>query len=121
MWYLRVFLLFLFVLVVLFFGLINRGQEIVLKGWDAETSGTTIDAVVALLIAFGLGAILFMAVALVRELRLRRRCSQLSRELSRVRRELDALRTAPLEGPIPDHEPARMRATDAAGNEGDRA
>lgn len=99
MWYLRAVLIFLVVVVVLFFGLLNRGQVIVLKWWDAESATTTVDAIVALLLAFALGALVFLAVALIREVRLRRRCARLGREVARLRRELDALRMAPLEGP----------------------
>lgn len=99
MWYLRVFFIFLVVIVVLFFGLLNRGQDIALKWWNAESATTTVDAVVALLLAFALGGLVFLAVALIREVRLRRRCTRLKREVARLRRELDALRMAPLEGP----------------------
>lgn len=101
MWYVRAFLLILFVVVVLLFGLMNSGAEFTLKLWDPAGAGVTVNAVVALFVAFVLGGLLFFFVSLYREIRLRRECSRLGRELAKVKRELDALRMAPLEGPLP--------------------
>ncbi len=99
MWYLKAFLVFLFIILVVLFGLANRGQVVTLQWWSLGRA-TQIDVVAALFIAYAAGALTLFVVSLVRELRVRQRLTQLEREAERMRRELDALRTAPLEGPV---------------------
>ncbi len=110
MWYVKTFLIILFVIVVILFGLANRGQTVTLRWWSFGGEGTSLDVVVALFAAFGLGALVFFFVSVFRELRLRRQLSRLEREGERLRRELNALRTAPLEGPLAP--PREGRAAD---------
>jgi hypothetical protein len=98
-WYLKAFLVFLFIIFVVLFGLANRGQYVTLRWWTFG-GATQIDVVAALFIAYAAGALTLLVVSLVRELRVRQRLTHLEREADRMRRELDALRTAPLEGPV---------------------
>jgi len=98
-WYLKAFLVFLFIIFVVLFGLANRGQYVTLRWWTFG-GATQIDVVAALFIAYAAGALTLLVVSLVRELRVRQRLTRLEREAERMRRELDALRTAPLEGPV---------------------
>ncbi len=98
-WYLKAFLVFLFIIFVVLFGLENRGQYVTLRWWTFG-GATQIDVVAALFIAYAAGALTFLVVSLIRELRVRQRLTRLEREAERMRRELDALRTAPLEGPV---------------------
>jgi uncharacterized membrane protein YcjF (UPF0283 family) len=106
-WYLKAFLVFMFIILVVLFGLANRGQVVTLRWWSFSRTGTQIDVVAALFIAYAAGALTLLVVSLVRELRVRQRLSHLEREADRMRRELDALRTAPLEGPLPAMGPGR--------------
>lgn len=99
MWYLKAFLVFMFIILVVLFGLANRGQVVTLQWWSFGRA-TQIDVVAALFIAYAAGALTLFVVSLVRELRVRQRLTRLEREAERMRRELDALRTAPLEGPV---------------------
>lgn len=100
MWYVKVFLVFVVVILVLLFALANRGQEVVIRGLDRNGGGYALDFVLALFLAFAVGVLTFFLISLFREVRLRRRCAKLERDVHRLRMELDALRTAPLEGPL---------------------
>ncbi len=121
MWYVRAFLLILFVVIVLLFGLINSGAEFNLRLWDPAGAGFTVNAVVALFVAFVLGGLLFFFVSLYREIRLRRECGRLGRELAKAKRELDALRMAPLDGPLPGSTGTPTEPSDPLLERGDEA
>jgi uncharacterized integral membrane protein len=87
---------------VLVFALANLGVKVTLHWWSPESPGTQVHLTVALLGAYVLGFLTFFAVSAVREVRLRRKCGRLARQIESMRVELDALRMAPLDGaPVP--------------------
>ncbi|MCK4304378.1 MAG: hypothetical protein KAY24_09095 [Candidatus Eisenbacteria sp.] len=99
MWYVKIFALLIFVVAVLLFALANREQDVLLR-WYPGAMGFPMNLAVGLAVSYFLGVLTFMMVAAIRELRVHRRCVRLEREAERMRRELDALRTAALEAPL---------------------
>lgn len=104
MWYVKIFCLFALILVVLLFGFANRDEVMTIKWWFTETAQSELNVALALFGVYGLGVLTFFLISIVREMRLRRRCGVLERETERLRAELNALRIAPLEDPIPEDE-----------------
>lgn len=100
MWYVKIFLLFVFIVVILLFALANKGQEVFIRWWTPRSAGSPVDLVVVLFAAYILGALTFLVISAFREMRLRGRCRRLERDSDRMRRELDALRVASLDGPL---------------------
>lgn len=104
MWYLKVFLLFLVVIGLLLFGLMNKGQVVTIHWFNPNSAGTSVDFILALFVAYALGGITFFFVGAWREFRQRHRTTRLQRRLDEVNRELVSLRTSPLEGPLAEVE-----------------
>jgi len=100
-WFVRLLLILAINLAVLFFALANLGVTVTLHWWNPDSAGTRVNLVLALVVAYALGFLTFFAVSAVRELRLRRKCARLNRQIEKMREELDALRMAPLEGAAP--------------------
>jgi len=99
-WYLRLILLVLVNVAVALFALANIRETVILRWWSTHSTGTPVNLTAALLVAYLLGFLTFLAISAIREMRLRRRCSRLEREMRAMREELNALRTAPLEGAL---------------------
>jgi uncharacterized integral membrane protein len=100
MWYLRLLILLLINVVVVLFALANIGETITLRWWNPNSLGTPANLTAALLIAYLLGFLTFFLISAMREIRLRRRCGRLQRQLDGMREELNRLRTAPIDGPV---------------------
>ncbi len=107
-WYLRLFVLLAVNLAVLFFALANLGVTVTLHWWNPDSPGTQVNLTLALLVAYLLGFLTFFVISAVRELRLRRRCARLQRQIDGMREELNALRTAPLDIPLPVPSPVAV-------------
>ncbi len=118
MWYLKVFLLLVFILAILLFALANGGQLVLIRWWIPGSAGSTVDLALALFGAYFVGVLTFFIISAFRELRLRSRCSRLQREVERMRGELDALRTAPFDGPVGDRPPSPEEAAMPAATPG---
>ncbi len=112
MWFVRLLVIVVINLAVLFFALANLGVSVTLHWWNPDSEGSRVNLVLALLVAYVLGFLTFFVISAVRELRLRRRCARLSRQIDSMREELDTLRMAPLEGAGPP------RAAPPAGGNG---
>ncbi len=98
MWYVRVFVgLLLVVIVVLFFGA-NSGERVELRWLSPKSEPVEVNLALAVLVSYVLGMFTFFLVTLMREIALRNRCRRLERELRELRTELERLRVAPLEG-----------------------
>ncbi len=100
MWYLKLFLIFLTVIVLLLFGFINKGQMVTIHWWNSDGAGFGVDFILALFVAYFLGGITFSIIGGIREFRQRHRSGQVEKRLETATIELDALRTASLEGPL---------------------
>ncbi len=100
MWYVKIFLAFILVIAVLLFGFANRSSLATIRWWFGPNAVSEINVGLALFFAYALGVLTFFLISVWRELRLRHRYGQATRETDRMRRELDALRTAALEGPL---------------------
>jgi uncharacterized integral membrane protein len=111
-WYLKVFLLFSVVIALLLFGLMNKGQVVTIHWFNPSSAGTSVDFILALFVAYALGGITFFFVGAFREFRQRHRTTRLQHRLDEVSRELDSLRTSPLDGPLSDGESDRSVAPD---------
>lgn len=112
MWYLKAFGLLALAIVLLFFTLANSDQNVVIRGFDSQSSGLRMNLAFALLGAYVLGLVTFFIISAARDIGWRSRCAKLRRDLESMRRELDVLRTAPLDGPLesgPPSFPARER------------
>lgn len=99
-WFVRLLVILLINLGVIFFAVANLGVTVTLHWWNPDTPGTQVNLMLALLVAYVLGFLTFFVVSAVREMRLRRRCARLTRQLAKMREELDTLRMAPLEGAV---------------------
>jgi len=100
-WFVRLLVILAINLAVIFFAVANLGVTVTLHWWSPDSAGTRVNLMLALLVAYVLGFLTFFVVSAVRELRLRRKCTRLTRQLEKMREELDALRMAPLEGAVP--------------------
>ena len=100
MWYLKAFLVLIVSVVLLLFALANSGEQVEIRWWSPDSIGTHVNLAFALLAAYFLGALSFLLVSAVREIRWRSRCHRLHREREQMRQELDTLRTAAIEGPL---------------------
>ncbi|MBD3235630.1 MAG: DUF1049 domain-containing protein [Candidatus Eisenbacteria bacterium] len=99
-WYLKAFLVLIVTVLLLLFALANSGEQVRIHWWSPDSAGTEVNLAFALLAAFFLGALCFLLISAVREIRWRARCHRLQREGEQMRQELDALRTAAIEGPL---------------------
>jgi len=101
-WFVRLLVILVVNVAVIFFVVANLGgPPVTLHWWNPNSPGTQVNLMVALLVAYVLGFLTFFVVSAVREMRLRRKCSRLSRQVVKMREELDALRMAPLETAAP--------------------
>jgi uncharacterized integral membrane protein len=114
-WYVKAFVLLVVVVAVLLFALANSSQQVEVRWWNPDAPGTAVNLAFALLAAYVLGVLTFFVVSIVREVRWRGRCARLRREADGVRQELNALRTAPLEGPLGGAGESPAETADEAG------
>lgn len=102
MWFVRLLVILAVNIAVIFFVVANLGgPPVTLHWWNPDSPGTPVNLVVALLVAYVLGFLTFFVVSAMREVRLRRKCARLARQVTKMREELDALRMAPLETAAP--------------------
>jgi uncharacterized integral membrane protein len=99
-WFVRLLVILVINLAVIFFAVANLGVTVTLHWWDPDSPGTRVNLMLALLVAYVLGFLTFFVVSAVREMRLRRKCARLTRQVTKMREELDALRMVPLEGGV---------------------
>ena len=71
MWYLKAFLLLIVTVAVLLFALANSGEQVEIRWWSPDSIGTSVNLAFALLAAYFLGALTFLFVSAVREIRWR--------------------------------------------------
>ena len=114
MWYLKISAVFLVVVALLLFGLANRGNSVIIHWWGLSDAASQVNLALGLFAAYGLGVVSFLVISLFREFGLRRRCTELMRQAERMRRELDALRMAPLEEPLARETPQEVASVMAA-------
>ena len=119
MWYLKVFLLFIVVVVLLLFGLMNKGQVVTIHWFNPSGTGTTVDFIFALFVAYSLGGITFFFIGAFREFRQRHHNTKLRQRLDELNVELDSLRTSALDGPLSDRAPNESLRADSDHNVAD--
>lgn len=95
MWFIRSFLILVGVIAFLWLGMENADQTVNFTFFTKEYPGLKLD--VLMLFVFVSGMVFSFVISLVNELALRRQLSQTRRELTRMDREIAALRSLPLE------------------------
>jgi len=98
-WHVRVILVLLLNAAIILFAIANLRETVVVRWWNPHGMGTPVSLTAALVVAYLLGFFTLLVVSAYREIRLRRRCGRLERQMHGMREELDALRTASFEEP----------------------
>lgn len=101
MWFVRSFLIFAGVVAFLWIGMENADQTIDFTFFTRSYPGLALN--VLMLFVFVTGMVFSFVISVINELHLRRQLSQARRQLTRMDREIAALRSMPLE----DTEPVR--------------
>lgn len=99
MWFVRSFLIFAGVVAFLWIGMENADETIDFTFFTRTYPGLALN--VLMLFVFVTGMVFSFVVSVINELHLRRQLSQTRRQLTRMDREIAALRSMPLEDTDP--------------------
>lgn len=95
MWFVRSLLILVGVIAFLWLGMENADQTINFTFFTREYPGLSLDFL--MLLVFVSGMVFSFLISVINELHLRRRLAQARRELTRMDREIAALRSLPLD------------------------
>ena len=100
MWFIRSLIILVGVIAFLWVGMNNADQRVDFNFFTKEYLGLSLNLLI--LLVFGTGMVFSFLVAVISEFNLRTQISQQRKEVTRLERELAALRNLPLEdtGPI---------------------
>jgi len=101
-WFIRALIILVSVIGLLWLGMQNAGERVDFRFFTKELTGLSLN--LFMLLVFVAGMVLSFLIAAVSELQLRSRMAQSRREVTRLERELAALRNLPLD----DTEPVRV-------------